>query len=223
MRSKIDHLAKPRHRAWTPAEEELLGELYLDTPTADLARLFGRPIGQVYQKAARMGLKKSAAYLESPAACKLRRGENVGAAFRFRKGHRPHNAGVVGWQSGGRSRETQFKAGQRGNKWVPIGTERETKDGYLQRKVADTPLSIRNWKLVHLIVWESLNGPVPPGHAVIFRDGVRTNVEASNLELIRRSDLMRRNSIQRFPPELKSAIQVVAKLKRVIRNIEAPA
>lgn len=41
-----------------------------------------------------------------------------------------------------------------------------------------------------------------------------------NLELITRAERMRRNSIHRYPPELKSAIRVISKLKRTIQEVE---
>ncbi|HHN3384918.1 HNH endonuclease, partial [Pseudomonas aeruginosa] len=38
--------------------------------------------------------------------------------------------------------------------------------------------------------------------------------------LITRAERMRRNSIHRYPPELKSAIRVISKLKRTIQEVE---
>lgn len=76
-------------RFWNTLEEAHLMAAYPDTPTAELARALRRPVRAVYQKARSLGLKKSASYLASPAACRLRRGDQVGAAHRFQAGQQP--------------------------------------------------------------------------------------------------------------------------------------
>lgn len=42
-------------------------------------------------------------------------------------------------------------------------------------------------------VWESVNGKIPQGHVITFRDRNRTNCDISNLECISRKELSRRN------------------------------
>ena len=75
---------------------------------------------------------------------------------------------------------------------MPIGSERVTKDGYLQRKVTDTGYTPKDWVAVSHIEWEKHSGrKVPKGHAVIFRDSNNRNFAPANLELISRADLMR--------------------------------
>jgi len=72
-----------------------------------------------------MGLTKSAAYLASPAACRLRKGDNVGAARRFRPGHVPANKGLrrPGWSTG-RMAETQFKKSGNATAFTRVFTKR---------------------------------------------------------------------------------------------------
>jgi hypothetical protein len=68
---------------------------------------------------------------------------------------------------------------------VPVGSERESKDGYIVIKVReypDVPLSKDNWQLKHTWVWEQANGrKVPDKHCVYFADGDNRNFEPSNL------------------------------------------
>jgi len=206
-------------RYWTAQETAELKQLYPSTPTAKIAVLLQRPIHCVYNKAATLRLKKSPEYLAGPEACRLRRGDNVGARFRFRPGHVPANKGVKGWQAGGRSAETQFKPGQRGNKWVPIGSERFC-DGYLQRKTGDTNYPPCDWQPVHALLWVERYGPIPSGYAVKFIDGDKKNIALDNLALISRGELMLLNTIHRYPPEVKQAIRLVAKLNRTIDRVE---
>ena len=204
---------------WKLNEIEKLKNLYPDTPTIELATLFGRPAYSIYNKAYQLGLAKSETYLESPAACRLRRGDNVGKAFRFEKGHVPANKGYrrPGF-SPGRMGETQFKKGGKPHTWLPIGSERIA-DGYLQRKVTDTGYGPRDWQPVHRLLWEENNGPIPPGHVVKFIDGDRGNIVLSNLRLVSRSELGRQNVMwNRYPHELAETIQLAGALKRKINR-----
>ena len=206
-------------RAWTATEIETLMRLYPDTPTCDLAARLGHPLAVVYRKARSLGLAKSAAYMASPAACRLRRGDNVGKPYRFSKGHVPANKGVrrPGYAPG-RMGETQFRPGHKPQTWKPIGSERVC-DGYLQRKVTDTGYPPRDWQPVHRLLWEEAYGPLPRGYTVSFIDGDRANVTLANLCLMSRQDLAKRNSMwTNYPPELARTIQLVGALKRKINN-----
>lgn len=209
-------------KVWKPAEDELLRELYPDLPTNLLAAHFKATLQSTYNRAQRLKLKKSDAFMASPYASRLRRGDEVGKAYRFKKGHVPANKGLrrPGWAPG-RMAETQFKkgcmSGQAQHNYVPIGTERLSKDGYLERKVTDDhPVPARRWVGVHILLWQEANGPVPKGMCLAFRDHDKTHIALDNLELITRAERMRRNTIHRYPAEVKQAIRLVGKLKRTI-------
>lgn len=201
----------------------MVRRLYPHKPTAAIARQLGRTLSMVYQRARILGLRKTAEYLASPEACRLRRGDHVGARTCFKKGHVPANKGLrrPGWGPG-RMKETQFKRGERRGRanrvYKPIGTERFSKEGYLERKVNDDlPLQAR-WRAVHRIEWEKANGPVPKGFTVCFVNGDKTDRRLENYALISRVELMRRNTIHNLPPEIKGAITVLGQLKRRIRE-----
>lgn len=126
-------------------------------------------------------------------------------------------------------RETQFKKGERRGiavtNWKPIGTTATDSDGYRRRKVAEGSVGrygfgSKGWEFVHIRTWTDVNGPVPPGHAVIFRDRNRANVSIDNLELVSRAELMLRNTIHRLPPQLKEVIMLKGRVKRRIRKRE---
>jgi hypothetical protein len=210
-------------RLWSAADDKALRLAYPETPTAALAKRLRRTPTAIYARADRLGLTKSAAYLAGPQACRLRRGDNVGAGTRFAAGHVPANKGLrrPGWFRG-RMRETQFKRGERRGValrlWKPIGTERVSKDGYLERKINnDLPLQ-RRWRAVHLILWESVHGPVPKSHAVAFRNGDKADIRLDNLELITRRALMARNTIHNLPEPLARTVQLLGALNRQIRR-----
>ncbi|WP_088187575.1 HNH endonuclease signature motif containing protein [Desulfosporosinus sp. FKA] len=109
----------------------------------------------------------------------------------FKKGHIPFNKGRKGVSYPG-MKPTQFKKGHKPANWVPIGTERLSKDGYIEVKIADGKLN-KNWKSKHVLIWESANGPVPKNHVVIFGDGNKGNFDPDNLILVSRQQLVRLN------------------------------
>jgi hypothetical protein len=216
-----------RRRPWTPAEDRRLRKLFPNRPTKELSTLLRRSVAAVYNRAYGLGLRKTAAYLASPAACRLRRGDNVGAAHRFRPGHVPANKGLrrPGW-SPGRMRETQFKPGRPANEarnYRPIGSTRVL-NGVLERKVTDDPnlYPARRWVPVARLVWESERGPIPPGMAVTFRPGLQTIIESEitidRLELATRADLMRRNTVHNLPKPLARVVQLRGALIRQINR-----
>lgn len=209
-------------KRWTAADRRLLRKLYPDLPTVDVARRMGRSVPAIYGRAQILGLRKSQAYLASPAACRLRRGDNVGAACRFQKGHVPANKGLrrPGWAPG-RMADTQFKKGQfpvnRDPDFYVLGALRVNSDGYIDMRISFAPGST-GWRGLHLILWEDAHGAIPKGHCLRFRDGDALNVELDNLELIPRADNMRRNSIHNLPEPLRKTINVLGQLKRRIRE-----
>lgn len=212
-----------KRRPWTKRELAVVRRKYPNTDTRELAREIGRSVRSVYLAATKLGLRKSERYLEAKRRAEGQRLRELGRAHRFPRGHVPWNAGLKGYNTGGRSAETRFRPGHRPVKWVPIGTEVVDADGYLKRKVRDDAppgMSRRNWKYVHVLVWEEANGPVPEGHAIVFKDGDKTNVVLENLECIPRSELMKRNSIHRLPKELAHAIQLIGAINRKVNRHE---
>lgn len=217
-----------KRRLWTDAEIATVRRKYPDTPTAQIARELGRTASAVYGRADALGLHKSEAYLASPAACRLRRGDDVGKAHRFRKGHATWNKGKEGWTAGGRSAETRFRKGEMHgaaqHNYVPIGSERIVY-GNLERKVTDDPnvYPAARWRPVHRAVWEAANGPVPKGRLCVFRPGMHTTDEAEitldRLECITRGENMRRNSYHtRYPKSVGRLIQLRGALNRKINT-----
>ncbi len=219
-------------RAWTKKELGLVRDLYPEISTKLIAERLGRSVSMVYQAAAKMGLHKSAAYLASPAACRLRRGEHPGLATQFKKGIVPHNKGLrrPGWAPG-RMAETQFRRGTRQGKaaenYCAVGTIRPDAEGYLRIKVRESNETDRCygfgntsiWPLLNRHIWEQHKGPIPAGHNVIFKDGDRSNVAIENLELVSRGEMMRRNTIHnRYPKEMVNTIMLLGAIKRKVRE-----
>jgi len=211
---------RPPRLFWTPEQLALLREHYPHRRTCTLEAIIGRDVHSIYAKASQLGLKKSAAFLASPASGRTTGHQGIGT--RFTRGHQAWNKGTR-YLPGGRAAETQFKKGHRGGRalevYKPIGAERISKDGYLQRKINNDMPFQKRWRGVHILVWEAANGPLPKGHAVVFRDGNKQHINISNLELVTRAELMRRNSYHmNYPKEVGQIIQLRGALQRKINK-----
>lgn len=211
------------YRRWSEDEIALLPDYYPIVPTDVLAILLERKRNAVHAKANGLGIKKSEEFLNSPLSGRTGF-DDRGRAGRFCKGSTPANKGVKGWQAGGRSRETQFKPGSlngsAAKRYKPVGTERISREGYLERKFKDDGPPQSRWRAVHLLLWEEHNGPLPKGHAIAFRNGDKSDIRLENLELVSRAEMMRRNTLHRYPEEITSAIRAKGVLTRRINKLE---
>lgn len=112
-----------------------------------------------------------------------------------------------------------FKKGHRPKTAVPVGTitVAKTMNGsreelYYKKKVAEP----NRWKLLHRLVWEEHNGPIPKNHVVTFLDGGWRNCDISNLMCISMGANCRANQDGlRFEgnPELTKSGLLVSELK----------
>lgn len=162
-------------------------------------------------------------------ALRKRSGWRTGRTGQFRAGHDSWNAGQKGLTFAGSEKGWFAKGERRGvalRLYKPIGTERVSKYGYRERKVHDgLPLQSR-WRAVHLIEWEAIHGPVPPGMALKCLDGDRSNTSPSNWVAIPRALLPRlaggngrgqaKLAYDDAPPELRPAVLAVAQLAHAV-------
>lgn len=214
-------------RRWTPEEDAELKRLYPHFSTALIAPEFGRTRNQLYHRAKKLGVRKSAAYVAEAKAAAGQRLEIVGIATRLRPGNVPANKGKrMSPEIRAKCAPTMFKPGrppELASNYAPIGSTRIVY-GNLERKVTDDPsiYPARRWRPVHRLVWEAAHGPVPPGHVVVFRRGRHTTIEAEitldRLECISRRENMRRNSVHNYPEPLKRVIRAKAQLVREINK-----
>jgi len=220
---------------WPPEAVAILTRMYSDHATTDVARAVGRTVNQVYQKAAALGLKKSAAYMESDRSGRIQRGRTDPRmiATQIKPGAVPWNKGVKGvCGTHPNCRRTQFKRGRPASEsanYVSIGSHRLSKDGYLEQKVTDDPAIVpaRRWIGVHRLVWEKANGPIPKGHVVCFLPGRRTaeleKITLDALELVSRAELARRNHPRSRSPELAKLVQLKGAITRQVNRIAREA
>lgn len=207
-------------RRWTAAEDATMRALFASTHNQVLADLLGRTEPAIVGRAVKLKLRKTPEYLANNPT-------------RFKPGIVPWNTGKKGWQAGGRSAETRFKAGEMHgaaqHNYKPIGSLRISADGHLERKVTDNhPVGARRWVGVHRLVWEAAHGPIPRGHVVRFKDGQRTTNEADitldRLECITQRENMRRNSNwTKYPVEVARLVQLKGAINRQINRMTKEA
>lgn len=205
---------------WTPERIAQLRALYPTCSAQECADLMGLTYKQIVHGVNRARLRKSREWVAQRMREVHQQGLAGGQHTRFAPGHTTWNAGMTGLDLGGKT--TRFQPGQRNGRaaqlWRPIGTESVDAYGYPIRKVADTGHKPTDWRWIHHLVWEAAGREVPPGHALVFRDGDKRNAALDNLELITRADLMARNSVHRYPEHIVRAVQAVGALNRQINR-----
>lgn len=215
---------------WLAWQMEFVRRNFADSRTQDIADALGVTYSQVVRLAARLGLHKSEAFFASPASGRTT--DDRGAGSRFKPGLVPWNKGVKG--STGlheNCRRTQFQKGrpaQESRNYAPIGSHRVSKDGYLERKVTDDhPVPARRWTAVHRLVWEAAHGPIPAGHIVRFKAGMKTTVleevTPDRLECITRGEHAKRNHPRSHSPELARLVQIKGAITRQVNRISREA
>ncbi len=160
--------------------------------------------------------KRSDVTAQNLRALGKRNGWRTGRSGCFIKGHVPFNAGTKGLMKPNR---TSFKKGDKPHNWKPIGHERITKDGYLQRKVTDTGSTKDDYVEVHRLVWEETHGSIPDSHIVLFKDGNKANIALDNLMLVSRADhaVMNKLGLGSAPTESKtSALLTTQRIRKTI-------
>ncbi len=176
-----------KKKAWTAEDDAYLQQHFANTKTEALAAYFGVSYSAVSSRASSLNLKKSNHYLKKHGN---RLDGVIGCQTRFKKGQPPWNKGMKGLQMGGV--ETQFKKGN-----APHNTKH---DGAISiRKHKGVPyqyirVAKAMWQMLHVYVWEEVNGAVPSDKIIVFKDKNTMNCDLDNLEMIDRKENMRRNS-----------------------------
>ena len=112
---------------------------------------------------------------------------NSGLTGKFRKGQTPHNKGKkMPKEVYEKVKHTMFAKGSVPPNHRPVGSERISKDGYIEVKVAEP----NKWRLKQRVVYEEAKGKIPEGCTIIFLDGNKRNFDIDNLRCITRSELL---------------------------------
>lgn len=205
-----------RKMKWTKGEDTVLSQYYPHCTPAQLSeKLPGRTIKAIQARAFILGIKKTAEYIKYA--------PNAG---RFQKGIIPYSKGkkreeYMSAESIEKCAKTQFKKGNKPHTYLPVGTEMVV-GGYVYVKVADKSnvCKYENWKLKHRMLWESVNGVIPEGYIIQFKDGNPKNIVIDNLYMISRQEQMKANSITNLPNDARELLKAIARLTRLINKKE---
>ena len=134
-----------------------------------------------------------------------------GLTGHFPKGIIPPNKGKKGYCAPG-CEKGHFKKGHTPHNKTPIGTVLTKDDGYLWKKIGE---GARDWKQLHILLWEEVNGPVPDGYNLIFKDKNRQNCTLDNLALVTKAEnaVMNRCGLRFEDPEHTETGLLIAKVK----------
>lgn len=225
VRDKANSLGikRGRSKTWTQEENEYMRKHYPTTPIKECVDYLNRSEKSIYMQAKLLGIKKDKDYLSSLFREKM---NSVFVQNMYKKGNIPLNKGVpMSKEKYEKCKETFFKKGGDPPNTNPEGdgavTFRRNKDWYCY----NVRISKGVWIPLHRYVWQQVNGPIPKGFIVTFKNGDYRDCRIDNLELMSRADNMRRNSLHNYPEDLKSAIQIKAgfnrKLNKIIKKYES--
>jgi hypothetical protein len=193
---------------WSEEEVEIMVNNYPHISTKNVAAMLGKSVKQCYGKANLLKLHKTQEYLASESSGRLKTGNH--GTF-FPKGNIPWNKGMKGLQIGGQI--TQFKKGSIPPNYRPVGSERIDEDGYTYLKIAEHA----KWVLKHRHIYEQEHGKIASNMIVTFKDKNISNFDIENLEAITKVENMQRNTITKYPIELRETIKTLNKLWHVIK------
>jgi hypothetical protein len=192
-------------KLWTVQETAEFIKMYPTTTSKVMAEYFNVPISKIYARASFLKLNKDKDWLYQY----YKDNYSGYPATQFKPGCKSWNKGIKGLQIGGKA--TQFKKGRTPHNTKPVGY-RSVRDGYLFERTEN------GFEMVHVLLWERVNGKVPKGKILKFKDGNRQNICIENLEIIDRTELMKRNSIQNLPQQLLDVVRLKASLTRKINS-----
>lgn len=214
-----------KRRVFTPEELLIIQRDYPNRLTREIAQEIGATEKQVYDCAyKKFGLKKSQEFLKTDLSGRITKTSTMGVKYRFKKSHVPHNKGKKMQhtpEAKAAMAPSQFKKGQQPHNAYPDGTEvifTDHKQGrqYWKLKVP----GINKLVFKHVFIYLQHYGEIPTGHILRFKDGNTLNCVIENLEAITRQENMKRNTIARYPLELRSVMHLHKKLTAKIQQHE---
>lgn len=200
-------------RKFTRKEDNFLKRNYLSVPAKTMSRMLKRSESCARQRMKLLGI------VVPPEVIQKFREQSY-----FKKGNVSRNKGLkqteyMSAEAIARCSVHRFKAGHKPkntcDKDGEIRIRKDSKTGIPYQYIR---VSIANWKELHRYNWEKENGPIPKGMVVAFKNGNSLKAENDNLELITMAENMRRNTIQRYPPDVQLALKRVSKLKKLINE-----
>lgn len=204
-------------RNWTQQEIDTLTRMYPNHYAREIADNLGRGISSIHCKANSLGLESSREKIQRTGYEASKSPASIAA--RFQKGSVPLNKGKkVSPEIYAKMQPTMFKKGQTPVNHRDVGSERVNVDGYIEIKVAEP----NRWRLKHRVIWEQVNGAIPKGFNVQFKNHNSQDCRIDNLYLISKAEQMaKENSFwAKYPKEIQEIIHLKGVVNRAIHKAE---
>ena len=202
---------------WTQQEIDTLTRMYPNHYAREIADILGRGISSIHCKANSLGLESSLEKIQRAGYETSKKPASI--ATRFQKGSVPLNKGKkVSPEVYSKIQPTMFKKGSTPVNHRDVGAERVNVDGYIEIKVSEP----NTWRLKHRVMWEQVNGTIPMGYNVQFKNHNPQDCRIENLYLICRADqLAKENSYwAKYPKEIQELIHLKGVVNRAIHKAE---
>lgn len=197
--------------SFTKAEDRYIKKHYLTMPLKTIGKNLGRSDTGIRSRLKAMGLVVPRQIAEKR--------KEMG---QFKAGRVPANKGLrqtefMSAKAIKRSAKTRFKKGNipPNTKYDFAITVRTEKTG---RNYQWIRIGVGKWVPVHRYMWEKVNGKIPKGMSLVFKDGDSMNVDLANLELLTRKQLMQRNTVHNLPKPIALTVQLRGALNRKINS-----
>ena len=160
---------KPQHK-WTDEEKEYLASIVKGSTYKEITKQMNDKFEYNFSEEQ---IKGAMARYKLP----------TGTGGYFKKGSTPWNKGLKGYMG---ANKTSFKKGTIPPNYRPVGSERITKDGYIEIKVEDP----NKWELKQRYIYEQHHGEIPNNCNVIFADKNIRNFDINNLVLVSKAEML---------------------------------
>lgn len=161
---------KKKQHKWTDEEKEYLASIVTGKSYKEITKLMNEKFNHQLSE-------------EQIKGAMFRNNLTTGTGGYFRKGSIPWNRGIKGYMG---ANKTSFKKGNIPPNYKQVGSERLTKDGYIEVKVEDP----NKWELKHRLIYKEHHGEIPKGHNVIFADRDKRNFDIDNLILVSKAQML---------------------------------
>ena len=202
---------------WTQQEIDTLTRMYPNHYAREIADILGRGISSIHCKASSLGLESSLEKIQRAGYEVSKKPSSI--ARRFQKGSVPPNKGKkVSPEVYSKIQPTMFKKGRTPVNHRDVGAERVNVYGYIEIKVSEP----NTWRLKHRVMWEQVNGAIPNGYNVQFKNHNPLDCRIENLYLISKADqLAKENSFYaKYPEEIQEIIRLKGVVNRAIHKAE---
>ena len=202
---------------WTQQEIDTLTRMYPNHYAREIADILGRGISSIHCKANSLGLESSLEKIQRTGYETSKSPASI--ASRFQKGSVPLNKGKkVSPEVYSKIQPTMFKKGHTPVNHREVGSERINVYGYIEIKVAEP----NSWRLKHRVMWEQVNGTIPRGYNVQFKNHNPLDCRIENLYLISKAEQMaKENSFYaKYPKKIQEIIHLKGVVNRAIHKAE---